>query len=83
MNGREQTSEADEVVEVVNVVRVPVVLGTGAEIEVIYIYLLILLLGPAQFLVDVAGAHQRTIGVVHLFPIQWYFAEFLGFLSHD
>ena len=31
MDGREQTAEADEVVEVVDIVRILVVLSTGAE----------------------------------------------------
>jgi hypothetical protein len=35
VDGREQAAEADQVVEVVDVVRVPVVLGAGAEIQVI------------------------------------------------
>ena len=81
VDGGEQTTEADEVVEVVDVVRVPVVLADGAEKGVLDADLLELLPGPPQLLVDVAGGHEGTIGVVHLFPIQRYRAEFLFSLS--
>ena len=86
VDGREQAAEADHVVEVVDVVRVPVVLGAGAEVEVVDAELLVLFLGPAQFLVDVAGGHQRAIGVVHLVPIQLHRAQLLALhhrLRHD
>ena len=77
LDGREQAAEADQVVEVVDVVRVPVVLAGGAQVRVLDADLLVLLLGPAQFLVHVAGGHQRTVGVVHLFPIQLHRAQFV------
>ena len=71
MDGREQAAEADQVVEVVDVVRVPVILALGAQEGVLHADLLVLLPGPAQLLVHIAGRHEGTIGVVHLFPIQW------------
>ena len=71
VDGREQTAEADEVVQVVDVVRIPVVLADGAQEGVLHADLLVLLPGPAQLLVNIAGGHEGTIGVVHLFPIQW------------
>ncbi len=93
VDGREQTAEADEVVEVVDVVRVPVVLADGAQEAVLDADLLVLLPGPPQFLVHIAGGHEGTIGVVHLFPIQRYRVQFciferclfdlLCFVSHN
>ena len=62
-----------------DVVRVPVVLGAGAKVAVLDADFLVLLFGPTQFLVNVAGGDQGTIGVVDLFPIQRYGAEFLDF----
>jgi hypothetical protein len=82
MNGREQTAKADEVVEVMNVVRVPVVLGTATEIKVTDTNLLILFLGPTQFLIDIAGGHEGTVRVVNLVPIQRYGSQFLALHSH-
>ena len=79
VDGREQAAEADQVVEVVDVVRVPVVLLAGAEVQVVDADLLVLLLGPAQLLVDVAGGHQRAVGVVHLVPVERHGAELLVF----
>ena len=70
VDGREQPAEADQVVEIVDVVRVPVVLPAGPEEGVLDADLLVFLPGPAQFLVDIAGRDQRTIGVVHLVPRQ-------------
>jgi hypothetical protein len=91
LNGREQTPEADEVVEVVDVVRIPVVPANGAEEGVFHADLFELLPGPTEFLVDVAGGHEGAIGVEHLFPIQWNRAQFRifercllhFFVSHD
>ena len=80
VDGGVESAEADQVVEVVDVVRVPVVLAAGAEKGVLDANLLVFLAGPTQFLVDVASRYQGTIGVVHLVPIQRYRAEFL-FLS--
>ncbi len=67
-----QTSEADQVVEVVDIVRVEVVLGCGAEVGVLDADLLVLLTAPAQLLVDIVSRHHRAVGVPHLFPVQWY-----------
>ena len=67
---REQSAEADQVVHVVDVVRVPVVLPARAQEAVRDADLLVLLAGPAQFLVDVARRDQRAVGVVDLLPIQ-------------
>ena len=62
MDGREQTTEADEVVEVVDIVRIPVVLSTGAEEPVLDANFLVLPSGPAQFLIDIAGGYERAVG---------------------
>ncbi len=75
---REQAAEADEVVEVVDVVGVPVVLSDGAQEGVLDADLLVLLAGPAQLLVDVAGRHQGAVRVVHLVPAQ---RDGVGFLQ--
>ena len=76
VDGRKQSAEADEVVEIVDVVRVPVILGAGREGSVLDADLLVLLFGPTKFLVDIAGGNQGTIGVVDLFPIQRYGVAF-------
>ena len=81
-DGREQPAEADQVVEVVDVVRVPVVLLDRAHELVLHADLLELLPGPPQFLVDVAGRHEGTVGVVHLLPIQRDRVEFRRWLGH-
>ncbi len=73
----EQSAEADEVVEIVDVVRVPVVVGRGAHEGVLHADLLVLLAGPTEFLVDIAGGNQRAIRVPHLFPVERNGAEFL------
>ena len=65
MDGREQTAEADEVVEVV---RIPVVLSTGAEEPVLDANFLVLLSGPAQFLIDIAGGYERAVGWCNTLP---------------
>ncbi len=82
VDGREEAAEADHVVEVVDVVRVPVVLGLGTEIEVVDAELLVLLLGPAQFLVDVARRDQRAVRVVDLVPVQVHRAQLLALHHH-
>jgi hypothetical protein len=79
----EQAADADQVVEVMDVVRVPVVRLDGAEVGVLHADLLELLPDPAECLVDIAGGHDGTIGVPDLFPIQGGRAQFLGFLAHD
>ena len=75
---REQAAEADQVVEVVDVVRVPVVLLAGAEVQVLDPDLLVLLLRPAELLVDVGGGDQRAVGVVHLVPAKIHAGERLS-----
>ncbi len=67
---RVEAAEADQVVEVVDVVRVPVVLGGVAEVGVLDADLLVLLTAPAQFLVDVVGGHHGAVGEPHLVPVQ-------------
>jgi hypothetical protein len=47
MDGREQTAEADEVVEVVDVMWIPIVLVAGAKVKVLNADLLVLRPGPA------------------------------------
>jgi len=55
VNGREAAAIAHQVVEVMDVVRVPVILGSGAQELVSDADLLELFLHPAYFLIDVAG----------------------------
>ena len=78
VDGREQAAEANQVVEVVDVVRVPVVLLAGAEVQVLDPDLLELLLGPAELLVDVGGGDQRAVRVVHLVPAKIHAGERLS-----
>ncbi len=70
VDGRKQTTEADEVVQVVDVVRIPVVFARRSQEGVLHADLLELFPRPAQFLVDIAGGYEWTIRVVHLFPIK-------------
>ena len=67
---RVEPAEAEQVVQVVDIVRVPVVLLTGAEVGVIHADLLELLAAPPEFLVDVVRRHHRTVGEEHLVPSQ-------------
>jgi hypothetical protein len=67
----------------VDVMRVPVVLAAGAKKSVLDVDFFELFSGPTQFLVDIACGHEGTIGVVHLFPIQRYRAEFFIRLSQN
>jgi MscS family membrane protein len=67
---REQAADAEQVVEVVDVMRVPVVQGGGAEIGVLDADLLELFAHPAERLVDIAGGHDRAVRVPGLFPVQ-------------
>jgi hypothetical protein len=48
-----QSTETDEVVEVMNVVRVPVILGGVAEVGILNTDLLELLAAPSKFLINV------------------------------
>ena len=61
MDGRERTAEGDEVVEAVDIVRIPVVLPPGAEEPVLDTNFLVLLCGPAQFLIDIPRGYKRTV----------------------
>jgi hypothetical protein len=63
MDGREQTAGADEVV---NIVRIPVVLSTGAEEPVLGANFLVLLSGSA--LIDIAGGYERVVGWCNTIP---------------
>ena len=56
MEGREQTAEADEVVSVLDIVRIPVVFSMGAEEPVLEVNFLVLLCTRGQL-----------VGVIHLF----------------
>ena len=67
-----QAAETDQVIEVVDIVRVEVVLGCGAEVGVLDADLLVLLTAPAQLLVDIVGGYHGAVGEPHLFPVQWY-----------
>jgi hypothetical protein len=69
VDGGEAPAEADEIVEVMDVMWVPVILTTRAEKSVPYSYLLILLADPTQFLIHITGGYERTIGVIYLVPI--------------
>ena len=92
-DGREQTTEADQVVQVVDVMRVPVVFTDGTHVGILHAELLELLLGPSELLVHVAGGHKHAVGVPDLFPVQWSgahlrvldrcFFYLLCFLSHN
>jgi hypothetical protein len=55
MDGRERTAEGDQVVEAVDIVRIPVVLPMGAKEPVFDANSLVLLSDSAQFLIDFAG----------------------------
>jgi hypothetical protein len=68
MEGREQTAEADEVVSVPVIVRIPVVFSMGAEEPVLDANFLVLLCGPAQFLIDVACGYERAVGWSNTLP---------------
>ena len=70
MDRRIEPPEADQVVEVVDVVGVPVVLRDGAEERVLHAELLELLAAPTELLVDVVGRHHRTVREPHLVPVQ-------------
>ena len=59
MEGREQTAEADEVVSVLDIVRIPVVFSMGAEEPVLKANFLVLLCTRGQL-----------VGVIHLLPVQ-------------
>ena len=68
MDGREQTAEADEVVEVVDIVRILVVLSTGAEEPVLDANFLVLLSDPAEFLIDIDGGYERAFDRCNTLP---------------
>ena len=70
VNRRIETAEADEVVEIVDVVRVPVVLGRVAEVGVLDADLLELLTAPPELLVDVVRRHHRAVREPHLVPVE-------------
>jgi hypothetical protein len=67
MDGREQTAKGGEVVEAADIVRVPVVLPTGAE-EPVLDANFVLLSGPAQFLIDIAGGYERAVDWYNTLP---------------
>ena len=68
MDGRERTAEEDEVVGARDIVRASVVLSTGAEKPVLDANFLVLLSGPAQFLIDIAGGYERAVGWCNALP---------------
>ena len=75
MDRREQTAEADKVVSVVDIVRIPVVFWTGAAKPVLDANFLVLLSGPAQFLIDVADGYERAVGWCNTLPSSPFTAE--------
>ena len=83
LDRRVEAAEADQVVEVVDVVRIEVVLAARAEIGVIDPDFLEVRLTLPQLLVDVVGRHHGAVREVHFFPVQRYSAKFLFVCSHD
>ena len=79
---RVEAAHADQVVEVVDVVRVPVVLGRVAEVGVLHADLLELLAAPAQLLVHVVGGHHGAVGEPDLVPVQRHRGAHSLCLSH-
>jgi len=69
MEGREQTAEADEVVSVLDIVRIPVVFSMGAEEPVLEVNFLVLLCTRGQL-----------VGVIHFLPVQRTVLKVLSFL---
>ena len=67
---RVETAEADQVVEVVNVVRVPIVLRRVPEVGVLDADLLELLPAPPKLLVDVVRRDHGAVGEPDLVPAQ-------------
>ena len=67
-----QAAEADQVIEIVDVVRVPVVLGCVAEVGILDADLLVFLATPAQLLVYVVSGNHGAVGEPHLIPVQRY-----------
>ena len=67
--GREQTAEADEVVSVLDIVRIPVVFSMGAEEPVLEANFLVLLCTRGQL-----------VGVMHFLPVQRTVLKVLSFL---
>ncbi len=78
-DGRKQAAEADQVVQVVDVMRIPVVLTDGTEVGKLHAELLELLPGPTQILIDVSGGYKHAVGVPDLVPVQWSGAQFCVF----
>ncbi len=83
VNRRIEAAEADQVVKVVDVVRVPVVLGRVAEVGVLDAELLELLAAPAQLLVDVIGGHHGAVGEPYLVPAQGHRCAYPFLRCHD
>ena len=67
---RKRPADTDEVVHVVDVVRVPVVLAAGTQVGVLDADLLQLLLDPTELLVDVARRDEGAVGVIELAPVE-------------
>ncbi|MFC1923672.1 hypothetical protein ACFLY4_10340, partial [Chloroflexota bacterium] len=69
VDGRVAAAIAHQVVQVVDEVRIPVIFDGGTKVSVCDPNLLELFFHPTDLLIDVAGGHQRTVGVVELVPI--------------
>jgi hypothetical protein len=67
---RVQAAEADQVVEVVDVVRVPVVLAPAEQVGVIDTERREVGPAPGEFLIDVAGRDHAAVGVEDFLPVQ-------------
>ena len=66
--GGNKPPKGGEVVEAADIVRIPVVLPTGAEEPVLDANFLVLLSGPAQFLIDIAGGYERAVDWYNTLP---------------
>ena len=82
VDSRVAAAKAHQVVEVVDVVRVPVVFDGGTKVLVRHADLLELFLHPAELLIHIAGRDQRTVGVVELFPVHIHRLHLLAFDCH-
>ena len=82
MDGREGPADAEQVVEVMDVMRIPVVLTRGAKVAVFHADLLEFFANPAEFLVNITGRDQRAVGVVKLLPVHLHRTHLLTFDCH-
>jgi hypothetical protein len=72
MNRRIQATEADQVIQVVYIVVMPVVFRCVAEVSILNSDLFELFPAPAQLLVNVVDGNHGAVGKPYFFPVQWY-----------